>query len=79
MVKRSAKGREGGYYCALVCAEEEEDERTLEVGEEDVGPGTGLYVVERVVEIRKKKVGILLCVWLYSKTEFRITDYINYC
>ena len=39
-----------------------EEERTLEVGEDDVGPGTGLYVVERVVEIRKKKVGILIFV-----------------
>ena len=62
MAKRSAKGREGGYYCALVGGEEEVEERTLEVGEDDVGAGTGLYVVERMVEIRKKKVGILLFV-----------------
>ena len=54
MAKRLAKGREGGYYWALVGGEEE-NERTLEVGEENVGPGTGLYVVERVVEIKKKK------------------------
>ena len=42
MAKRSAKGREGGYYCALVGGEEEEEERTLEVGEDDVGAGAGM-------------------------------------
>ena len=54
MAKRSVLGRSVGFYSELVVGDEKEEEvGCLEVGEGDMEEG--VFVVERVVERRRKR------------------------
>ncbi len=55
MAKRSVLGRSVGFYSELVVGDEKEEEvGCLKVGEGDMEEG--VFVVERVVERRRRKV-----------------------